>query len=144
MQLSPRVIRHSLLWLFLFSLCQNVHAEYVDLDPPFVVNLYSEREIKFAQVSAQVRVNGKQAVSALATHNPAIRHALVMLFSSKTPEQASSRQGKEELRTEAVETIRQVLEEQQVKFNTVQEDAPQDTAPQSPIQDVFFTRFIIQ
>ena len=155
-KLNGRINLNGFLLCVLFSISQTCLAEYVDLDPAFVVNLASEHEITFAQVSAQVRVASSEAAQAIETHNPAIRHAFVMLLSSKTPQEASTRQGKEALRTEAVEVIRNVMEEQHVKFTPIEkeddesesEDANKteqnENPPESPIQDVFFTRFIIQ
>ena len=70
-----------------FGISQNCLAEYVKLDPAFIVNLSSPQEIKFAQVSAQVRVTTSEAAKALETYNPPIRDALIMLLSTKTPEQ---------------------------------------------------------
>lgn len=131
-------------------------AEYIEFEPPFVVNLVSDYGIKFAQVSAQVRVNGSEAAKALKTHDPAIRHALVMLFSTKSEKDINSRQGKEQLRLEAVETIRKTLDEQHVKLSPIEVDKMEedkkegDTAETKakpvklPIQEVYFTRFIVQ
>ena len=50
-----------------FGISQNCLAEYVKLDPAFIVNLSSPQEIKFAQVSAQVRVTTSEAAKALET-----------------------------------------------------------------------------
>ncbi len=134
-------------------------AEYVDLDPPFIVNLADDSGIKFIQVSVQVRVANGEAAKALTTHNPAIRDAMIMLISTKTTQQMNSRQGKEALRKEALEAIRKALATQHVVFTQVAEEkkdsdssekkeADKETktaaASNSPIQDVYFTRFIIQ
>lgn len=134
-------------------------AEYVELDPPFVVNLAGDSGIKFVQVSVQIRVATTEAVNAIKKHNPAIRDAMIMLISTKTPQQMNSRQGKEELRKQALEAIRKVLETQHVVFTHTTEDkqdsdsteskesdkkAKNTNVSSSPIQDVYFTRFIIQ
>lgn len=135
-------------------------AEYIELEPAFVVNLASDSEIKFAQVSVQVSVEGHEAAQALETHKPAIRDALIMLLSSKSAKGVSSRDGKQQLREEAVQAIRHVMDEQHVKFSPPEhEDEEKESKdnekknnkyastqqhPSSPIKDVFFTRFIIQ
>ena len=148
--------RYKLKGLFLatlFSISPVCLAEYIELKPDFVVNLSSEEQITFVQVSAQVRVETAEAVDAVETHSPAIRHALVMLLSTKTSKDVRSRDGKQQLREEAVEAIRTVLDEQQVKFTPpeVEEETDEegniketDTSSYTPIQDVFFTRFIVQ
>ena len=51
----------SLLFFVLLTISQVGQAQYVQLDPPFVVNLASDSEIKFAQVSVQVSVEGAEA-----------------------------------------------------------------------------------
>lgn len=144
----------------LLGLSQVCLAAYVNLDPPFIVNLAGNDGIKFVQVSAQVRVANPEAAQALTDHNPAIRDAMIMLISTKTPEQMSSRQGKEDLRQQALVAIRKVLETQHVDLPAVVEEksaqdktaenkdaegeAKKAAAPESAIQDVYFTRFIIQ
>jgi|GEM_PF-2154977 len=143
----------------LLGISQNSLAEYIKLEPAFTVNLSSPQEIKFAQVSVQVRVATSEAAKALETYNPPIRDALIMLLSTKTAEQVSSRQGKEELRKQAIEAIRKVLKEQHVVFTAVpaekkdgesndnegaKNDGQGNQPPKSPIEDIFFTRFIIQ
>lgn len=153
MTLLYRQTSRGLCLAVLFSLSSLCLAEYVELKPDFVVNLASDSQIKFVQVSAQIRVDTSEAAAALETHSPAIRHALVMLISSKTEKDVSSRDGKQQLREEAVQAIRTVLEEQHVTFTPpeVEEEKNEegktketDNSNYTPVQDVFFTRFIIQ
>jgi len=146
-----------LIFTVLFGVSHICFAEYVELKPDFVVNLSNDDQITFVQVSTQVRVDTSKAASALKTHDPAIRHALVMLLSSKSVKEMSSRDGKQKLREDAVQAIRNVLTEQGIKFTPPEMDEEEekdaegnvvttekDTSDYTPIQDVFFTRFIIQ
>ena len=146
-----------LFFAVLFGVSNICFAEYVELKPDFVVNLSNDDQITFVQVSTQVRVDTSKAASALETHDPAIRHALVMLLSSKSVKEMSSRDGKQQLREEAVQAIRNVLTEQGIKFTPQEVEEEEETDSEgndittekdnsnySPIMDVFFTRFIIQ
>jgi len=130
-----------------------IRAQYLPLKPAFVVNLNSQDEVKFVQVIAQVQVSTDEAANALEHHQPAIRDALLMLLSNNTEQQIRSRQGKEELRSEALEIIRKVLEQQHVKLEFAPADesepakegeAAATPEPLPPIQAVYFTGFIVQ
>jgi flagellar FliL protein len=85
-------------------------AIYVALDPPFTVNLQgTQTKPKFLQVTLQALVREAQAEQALKDHLPVIRNDLVMIFSSKTPQELATREGKEALQAEALAAIQRVL-----------------------------------
>lgn len=104
-------------------------SPYVEITPPFVVNLDEEDSIRFLQVNAQIKLTSVEHASELHHHLPAIRHAMVMLLSSHSTAQIKTLKGKEDLRQQAVQELNKVMEE--------------NTGVAS-IKAVYFTGFIIQ
>jgi len=104
-------------------------ASYFSIEPPVVVNVFHPKRIKFLQVDTQVKVEDQSVIDSIELHKPAIRHSLLMLFSSQILKELKSVKGKEKLRKEALSAIQKVLKE-----NTGKEG----------ITELYFTGFIIQ
>ncbi len=102
---------------------------YEALDPPFVVNFYDQEQLRFLQVSVELQVRDEQVSQAVEHHLPVIRNNLVMLFSSQQLADLASREGKEKLRTAALEEIRKVLK---------------DESENPGVQALYFTSFVMQ
>ncbi|HKE47047.1 MAG TPA: flagellar basal body-associated FliL family protein [Rhodanobacteraceae bacterium] len=102
---------------------------YLALDPPFVVNFQSDSATRFLQVGVQLMAHDQKALDAAKASEPAVRNALVMLFSSQDAKTLVSRDGKEKLRTDALDEIRKIVAE---RSKSVTLDA------------VYFTSFVMQ
>lgn len=103
---------------------------YIELRPAFVANYGGPpqgrmRYIK-ADISLRVEVGGERAIM---HHMPAIRDALLMLLSRQTNDTVSTTSGKEMLRLEALEAVREVL--------LAEED-------EHKVRDLLFNSFIVQ
>lgn len=98
-------------------------------EPAFVVNFEDNNVVRFLQVGMSVMTHDSAVVEELKKHEPAIRNDIVLLFSSQTYADLSSREGKEALRKKALIAIQNILKE-----NTG------DTG----IEQVYFTSFVIQ
>jgi flagellar protein FliL len=83
--------------------------QYVALDPPFVVNFEADQQVRFLQVTAQLMSRDAATIELLKTNDPVVRNDLLLLFSNQKYAQLSSREGKEALRSEALEARRKVL-----------------------------------
>jgi flagellar FliL protein len=105
------------------------NSNYFSIEPPIVVNIFSDKSIKFLQVDTQVKVKDSSVIDAIELHKPAIRHAMLMLVSNQNIDEMKTVKGKERLRKEALETIKKVL-----KDNTGKEG----------VTELYFTGFIIQ
>jgi flagellar FliL protein len=112
------------------------HAEfsdtyYVEIGDPVVVNYGAPSlgRLKYLRVSLQLRVEGESARDDVEHHIPAIRHALVMLFSKQIQQRLSIPQGKEEIRLEALALVQEVL---------LQEEGDKT------IDDLLFINFVVQ
>lgn len=95
-------------------------AVYVPLDPPFTVNFEQVSNARFLQVAVQLMTRDPKAVEEVKTHMPAIRNDLLLLFGQQTAAGLSSIEGKEKLRTEALETVRATLGHEGIKPEAIE------------------------
>lgn len=128
-------------WFFLGQKAAGEHGEakhvapsgppiYFALDPPFVVNFEAQQAVRFLQVTVQVMSRDPVTVELLKANDPMLRNDLLMLFGNQKYETLASREGKEALRKEALETVRHVIK-------TAEGKAGQ-------IEAVYFTSFVMQ
>lgn len=108
----------------------NAQTVYMELRPAFVANYGGPpqgrmRYVK-ADISLRVEVGGERAIM---HHMPAIRHTLLMLLSRQTNDMVSTTSGKEMIRLEALEAVREVL--------LAEED-------EHKVRDLLFNSFIVQ
>jgi flagellar protein FliL len=82
---------------------------YVPLDPPFVANFQGDQQVRFLQVTAQIMTHDPKTVEALKASDPIIRNDLLLLFSNQKASDLGTNEGKEKLRTSALEAVRKVL-----------------------------------
>ncbi len=102
---------------------------YVSLDPAFVVNVSDGLQIRHMQISLQVKLKQADFAGYVEEHDPAIRHAMVMLLSGQDAQQLKTVAGKQQLMNEALTAIQQVLS---------------DNIGNTGIDAVYFTDLIIQ
>jgi flagellar FliL protein len=87
----------------------SIKSTYMRLEPPIIANYGGEQgRLRFVKVDITLRVElgGENPV---VHHMPALRHELVMLISRQTNESIGSTEGKELMRQEALEAVRNVL-----------------------------------
>ncbi len=103
---------------------------YIPLEPAFVVN-FSDGSggSRFMQATIQVMTRDPEMEAAVNTHMPVIRNAIVLLLSSQSVEDVAGIEGKEKLREEVLERIREILKERTGKPG---------------VEEVYFTSFVIQ
>ncbi len=103
---------------------------YIALEPAFVVNFTSESGgSRFMQATIQVMTRDPEIEKAVTTHMPVIRNSIVLLLSSLSVDDVAGIEGKEKLRTEVLEKIREILKERTGKPG---------------VEEVYFTSFVIQ
>jgi len=102
---------------------------YFPLDPPFVVNFSASSDVRFLQVTIELGTRNADVIPMLKEHKPAIRNALVMLFSSQDPVELDTREGKEKLLAKALEEVQKVLKEE---------------TGDPGVESAFFTSFVMQ
>jgi len=105
-------------------------AIYQGLEPPMVVNFKdSYGEQHFMQVTLEVMSRDQDVINAVREHLPAIRSALILLFSSAEYESVTTPEGKQQLLDEALTQIRDVMTER---------------TGEPGIEEVYFTALVIQ
>ena len=105
-------------------------AVYVKFDPPFVVNFEAKGLMRFLQVSIEVLTRDPGTADMIKQHDPMLRNDLLMLLGNQTFEKISTREGKEELRKEALAIVAKVIE-------TEGGDA-------ATVEQLYFTSFVKQ
>jgi len=83
---------------------------YHTLDESLVVNFRTPGRARYLQVGIELMTRDRSALETLKNHNPVIRNNLIMLFSDKSFEELSSREGKENLQREALAEVQRVMQ----------------------------------
>lgn len=104
-------------------------AIYIPFKPEFVVNYGGPGRLKYIRADISVRLDNGGAAESVRHHMPYIRNNLVMLLSAQTDETIGSQEGKEALRQEALNEVREVI---------MQEDQ------QEGVVDLYFNSLLIQ
>lgn len=105
-------------------------AKYVAFEPPFVVNFKADSAVKFLQVSLQVMTRDDTTARELKDNDPAIRNAILELLDGQTYEVLSTSAGKDKLRDDALQKVRDVM-------NGEGYDG-------AKVEAVYFTSFVMQ
>ncbi len=109
----------------------SAQAIYLPLKPAFVVNYGGAGRLRYLKTDVSVRVASIDAANAIRFHMPFVRNNLLMLFASQTNETVGSQEGKEKIRSDALEEIRDIVERE-------------DKLQREDIVEVFFNNFIVQ
>jgi flagellar FliL protein len=105
-------------------------AQFVELDPPFVVNFEPGASARFLQVAVQLMTRDPHMVEFLKSNAPIIRNDLLLLFGNRHVEEVATNEGKEALRTAALETVRKIVDSEGGKGEE--------------LEAVYFTSFVMQ
>lgn len=82
---------------------------YYPLKPSFVSNLRGGP--KYIRCDIQLMTEQATEIPKIKLHTPALRHSILMLLAGQDGKQLKTREGKEELRQAALESVRTQLEE---------------------------------
>jgi flagellar FliL protein len=102
---------------------------YVDLKPPFTVNLDPDDAVGFLQVSMQVLTFSDDVAAEIEKHKPLIRNNLVVLFGNQKSIELRAPEGKEKLQNDALSVVQSIIDE----FGSGGE-----------VDNIFFTTFVMQ
>jgi len=104
-------------------------AFYHEFKPELVVNFPGNDRPRYMQVALTAVTHDEAALAAIDLHSPAIRNDLLLRFTGREAGPMATREGKEGLRTEALEIMRSVMKERY---------------GQEAVEDVYVTRFVLQ
>jgi flagellar FliL protein len=122
---------------------------------PFVVNLAGE-ETRYLQVGIDLKVADSHVIEKIKLHMPEIKNGVLLLLSSKKPEELSSLDGKNQLRGEIRDAVNRPLgiQVQAAAAQPAADEANQSEhgkeegavklAAEGGVVDVLLTSFVIQ
>ncbi len=102
---------------------------YLALDPAFVVNFKDQGSMRFLQIGVQLMSHEQAALDAAKANEPAVRDALILLFSGQDANELIAREGKDKLRTDALAEVQRIVSGQ---------------LGRPGIDAVYFTAFVMQ
>ncbi|MDX1515699.1 MAG: flagellar basal body-associated FliL family protein [Woeseiaceae bacterium] len=103
---------------------------YQTLHPPMVVNIKDETgDSHFMQITMEVMSRNQGVINAVRDNLPAIRNALIMLYSQAMYEEVSTVEGKEQLLEDGLAEIERVMVE---------------TTGSGGVEALYFTALVIQ
>jgi len=103
---------------------------YLALDPPFVVNFQADQLVRFLQVSVEVMSRDPQTLQLMKDNDPVLRNDLLILLANQKYTVLATPPGKEQLRADALATIRN--------------DVTQAGGNPKFVEAVYFTSFVMQ
>lgn len=104
--------------------------QFLPLDPPFVVNFSGQQTVRFLQVEVRLSSREPGVIELMKANEPVIRNDLLLLFGQQDAAELATREGKEKLRTAALEQVRRIVKAEGGK-------------PES-VDNVYFTSFVMQ
>jgi len=102
---------------------------YFNLKPEITVNFPGQNRPRYMQVALTLVTFDEAAIAAMESNLPVIRNDLLMLFSGLESDPLMTRKGKEDMRKQALETVRKIMLKRYGK---------------EAVEDVYFTRFVMQ
>jgi flagellar FliL protein len=132
-----------------------VPLNYLTMVPEFVVNFGPGSKVRYLQVDLQISTRDEAALKTVSTYRPVLRNDILVVLSGVNFDDLKDRNGKERLQKKLLNTINKVIvsagqtvskdEESAEATNEVStENTAQDGTIKGPIENVYFTSFIMQ
>jgi flagellar FliL protein len=118
-------------------------VKYMEMTPKFTVNLAEPK--KFLLINVQLLVEGAGAIEAVKKHMPALRHALIMLYSGRLSDDLQTMEQREALRQETTTVIRETLEKMEggkEHHASVKKDHS-EAGHEEGFKEAYFTEFLV-
>lgn len=119
-------------------------VKYIEMTPKFTVNLAEPK--KFLLVNVQLLVEGPGTIAAVKKHMPALRHALIMLYSGRPFEQLQTMEQREALRQETTTVIRETLEKMEGgkgQHASKEHSEEGEAGHEEGFKEAYFTEFLV-
>lgn len=107
-------------------------SEYVEMQPPFIVAYGGPGPLKYLKADVTLMVPAGPAEANVKLHTPALRNAMVMLLSSQSSEDVGTAAGRDRVRLQALESLRDVMVSEY------------GNRGYDMIKDLLFTSFVVQ
>jgi flagellar FliL protein len=86
---------------------------FLPLNPPFVANFEEGQPARFLQVDVRLASRSPETIELLRANEPLLRNDLLLLYGAQDAAALGSREGKEKLRAESLETVRRIVKDLQ-------------------------------
>ena len=142
---------------------EKLPLHYLTLTPEFVVNFGRGSRVRYLQVDIQIATRDEAALEVVANYKPVIRNDILVLLSGLSFEDLSQEAGKITLQKKILNTINKIVIEASHEVSAKDEDATnnhdetkaegehatkkdsnQDEVVVGPIENIYFTSFIMQ
>ncbi|MCK4866104.1 MAG: flagellar basal body-associated FliL family protein [Gammaproteobacteria bacterium] len=128
--------------------------KYLTLVPEFIVNFGPGSKVRYLQVDLQIATRDEAALETISTYRPVIRNDILIILSSVKFEDLKERSGKEVLQKKLLNTINKVVvsaghaapagENKAAATHATNDHGADIQVVQGPIENVYFTSFIMQ
>ena len=105
-------------------------AIYIGMEPPFVVNFDEKQTVRFLQITIQIMTRDPATSSLIKDNEPVVRNDLLTLFGGQNSTELGTREGKENLRKQALDVVKAIVKNEGGKPDLV--------------EAVYFTTFVMQ
>lgn len=116
-------------------------AIYFEMKPNFTINFNVNGRQRYLQAAITLMYRDPLLDELLTLHMPAIRNGLVMLLSGKNFDELQTTEGKEALRAEALEIVRDQLKKEQEALAAA---GVSENVSSANVEQVLFTNFVMQ
>jgi flagellar FliL protein len=86
---------------------------FLPLNPPFVANFEDGQAARFLQVDVRIASRSPETIELLRANEPLLRNDLLLLYGAQDAASLGTREGKERLRAESLETVRRIVKDLQ-------------------------------
>jgi len=130
--------------------------KYLTMVPEFIVNFGPGSKVRYLQVDLQISSRDEAALATVGTYRPVIRNDILVVLSGVSFAELNNRSGKEALQQKLLNAINKVVvstshaaphdKKKDGKDNSHDEhsSSSEDENVEGPIENVYFTSFIMQ
>lgn len=123
--------------------------QYHTMTPEFVVNFGPGSKVRYLQVDLQIATRDEAALQTVTTYRPVLRNDILVILSGQSFDDLKSRSGKEALQKKLLNSINKVVTSASHAATDsdpkeTKNDAEDTAEVKGPIENVYFTSFIMQ
>lgn len=123
--------------------------QYFTMTPEFVVNFGPGSKVRYLQIDLQIATRDETALKTVETYRPVLRNDILVILSGQSFDDLKSRSGKEALQQKLLNIINKVVvtasdSAADGERSDTKDDSEEKEKIKGPIENVYFTSFIMQ
>jgi len=132
--------------------------KYLTMVPEFIVNFGPTSKVRYLQVDLQIATRDEKVLAIVGTYRPVIRNDILVVLSGVSFDDLKDRRGKEALQKKLLDTINKVVvsvgnsashgkekdKKKDAHHASAEEHGTHDERVAGPIENIYFTSFIMQ